>query len=184
MIKNISYKKKVQWSLIGFIIFIIIVYSVSIRRTITLRNECADYEKQLHLAQNAPQLIAILEQKLAELNCSVASSVADGANFQQILLDKVGKYCQDNAIVLKEFPGTHKYREQDYEVETNIIIVEGPFIKLLWLEYTLEHEFTAGRVASTKFYSEKDYKTNKIRLFASICFQNIIKINYEEKRTI
>lgn len=153
---------------------------MSIRKTFGLKSQCNDFEEQLISASDAPNKITQLENKLNSINKTIGTNITSDLDFQELLLEKVSNYCNDNKLILKELPQTHIYKNRDYNIETNMVVVEGSFIKLLKLVYMLEQEFKLGKVISVKFESEKDLITKKIRLSASIYFQNI-KNNINEK---
>lgn len=163
---------------VGFFIFLLICYFLSIKKTVRLKSQCSDFREKLTFAEDAPVQILALEKRLAEIENLIGTNIRE-FDFQELLYEKVSNYCQEDGLILAGFPRTHSYREQEYEVETNIVIVEGMYLKLLKLLYTLEQKDRLGKVVSVKFATETDYRTRKTRLNTSIYFQNI-KSNKDE----
>jgi len=130
-------------------------------------------EQQLTLAENAPQKIAEIKNRISEIETRIGSNQSKEVDFQDMLLEKVSSYCKTNGLVLKEFPQTHCFSQQDYLIETNTIIVEGDFIKLLKLVYGLENDFEIGKVVSVKFLTNEDFRSKRLYLSAVIYYQNI-----------
>lgn len=175
MFKNLTYKKKTRYLLIGFAVFLLLSYQLSISNTFEARSECKTYEEQLKFIEDAPQKIAIIESQLAQIENRIGKNTVAQGDFQKLLLEKVSKYCQLNNLILREFPETNSFSRQEYLVETNVVVVEGPFIKLLKLVYELEQKSRIGKVVALQFSAKKDLKTNVLRLSATIYFQNINK---------
>ncbi len=175
MIKIISYKKKNILLLAGTFLFSVLIYYFSIERTIELVKLCSNLEQQLLVAENAPKRLAELKMQLGQITVRLGNEGKFGGDVQQALLEQITHYCNENNLVLKEFPQPLVSREQDYIVETNIIVVEGGFSKLLKLIYQLEQVKKTGKVAAVYFKSKEDLKSKKLILTASLYLQNIKK---------
>jgi len=173
LLKNLSYKKKFRYLIIGFALLLLISWQASIKKTLVLKSECSDMEQQLSMAENAPEKIAGIKNRIAEIETRIGSNQSMEVDFQDLLLEKVSGYCKLNNLVLKEFPQTHSFSQQDYLIETNTIVVEGGFIKLLKLVYSLENDFEIGKVVSVKFTTKEDFRSKQLCLSAIIYYQNI-----------
>lgn len=179
MLKNVTYKLKLIYLGIGFIVFLFFSFKLAINRTRELKKQCNSYELKLSQLKNAPQQIAIIKSKLSEIDKSVGGKNIDQINFEELIIEHVSSYCKVNNIVLKEYPGIHTYSQQDYSTETCKITVEGSFNKLLRLAYGIEQNFSYGKVSSLNFYTEKNYKTKNLELLLEIYVQNIKMLNDE-----
>lgn len=175
MLKNLSYKKKNILLLAGTILFSLITYFYSIENTVDVINEYRELQTQLEIAENAPQKHAELILKLDNIKSLLGSGGKFGVDVQQVLLEKISRYCNENNITLKEFPKPMEVQEQDFIVETNVIVMEGSFIKLLKLVYQLEQVQRAGKVAAVHFLAKEDLRTKRLLLRASLYLQNIKK---------
>ncbi|MBI5541222.1 MAG: hypothetical protein HY951_14245 [Bacteroidia bacterium] len=179
MAERKTYNKKVKLLAIGVVVMLFLSYYLSFRKTISSYSECQDYKSQLENIQTAPAEISNVEQQLATIERSVGMSPDTSTDFQKVLLEKVSSYCQQNNVVLTEFPQTIYFSNQDFEVETNQVVVEGSFVKILTLVYNLEQKFRLGKIVSLRFASQKDYKTGATKLFATLYFQNFKKARNE-----
>lgn len=157
----------------AFVLFTLVSYSLSIKKTLNLRSQCHELEVQISDASFASEKIAKIEGRLKSLNELIGTNITSDLDFQELLLETVTGYCSSNHIILKELPRTHSFIDQEYLVETNVIVVEGSYIKLLKLIYMLEKQFKLCKIISVKFESEEDLLSKRIRLFATIYFQNI-----------
>ncbi len=177
--KTKTYRKKVQLLFIGIIVMLFLSYQFSFKKTINSYFEYSDNKEKLDSVQNAPQQISAVQKQLASIENAVRMNPDTSSDFQKMLLEKVSLYCQQNNLVLREFPQTIYFNNRDFEVETNQIVVEGSFIKILKLVYELEQNFYVGKLVSLKFSSQKDYKTGIIKLYGELFFQNFKKIKNE-----
>lgn len=176
MLKDLSYKKKNQFLLIGTILFFFIAYYMAFGKTISLFLECNSMKKQLSGLSGAPGRATALQQKLSELDQRLGGKQLSDTNTQQVLLNVITNYCQSSKIVLREFPKAITKQEKDYLVETNFFTVEGGFSKLLNLVYLLEQKEKIGRLASVLFQAKEDVRTKVLSLTATIYVQNVKKI--------
>lgn len=169
---KLTYKQKNRVMIIGAVVFAWVAYSVSVKDTLIAYNDCNELEIKMQLASDAPAKIKEIETHLAEIE--KLSINDDKVSTQQKLLNFVSGYCQNNNIVLKEFPKTSLQEKNGLTIETNVFIAEGNFGKLLNLLYLLEQKNRLGQIASVDFSSKKDFKTQKIALTTKVFLQNII----------
>lgn len=175
VLKNLSYKTKNKLLLAVIALFTIIVYSASVKKTITLHSECKELEGKVTIATDAPLQAAELEKKLAEIDRILGKQQHADNNTQQTLLGIISSYCQNNKTIVREIPKTIYSEQKDFLIETNIFQVEGSFSKLTELIYLLEQKYKIGKIASVHFQTKKDNQTNTIALLATIYLQNIKK---------
>lgn len=178
MFKNLTYRKKIKYLMVGAGLFLLLCYVVSINKTVALVQQCHEMEELLTTVADAPEKIKGISKRIGEIENSVSSGEQGNSNFQEKLLEKVSHYCQSQRLILREFPQIHKYTQQNYNVETFTVAVEGPYVKLLKLVYLFEST-RLGKVISIKFESKKDYRTNSMRLVSTIYLQNIKNIKNE-----
>jgi len=176
---NISYKKKVLYLLAGLLIFMIIGYQFSIKRTLQLRQEYKEYRKQINSISNAPQKIGKLRQRINNIESTINTSSVKGKNYQENILEACGSFCRRYELTLKEFPKTHIYTQDDYHIETNIVRIQGTFKGIVRLIYYLECEKQVGNLVSVRFKTHKDRRTERTYLISELFLQNIIKITDE-----
>lgn len=124
-------------------------------------------------AEEAPEQIKKLEEKLKNLNSSFSVYVTDSLSSQDKILELVSAFCQKNNLTLKELPVSGIVEEADFTVETNIIVAEGNFSSLVKLLYELEYNSRIARLSSVNFSSSIDNKRKKTILTLTIYLQNI-----------
>jgi hypothetical protein len=119
---------------------------------------------------DAQEQLISLTVRLAELNSITGTSTTDLGG------DPLLNFISTNLIYganLINFLPLHVYTRQPYLIETRIAIFEGNFSSLLTVLYTLEKNYSSGKVVSVKFETETNLKTQKKRLLMSLYIQSI-----------
>lgn len=181
MLKRLSQKYRFYLLITGSFLFLIIAWKLALTRTFTLKKQCNNIEQQLIAIENAPQQIADYQVRLKMIESRIGSNISSDKNINQLLLEKVSHYCKTNYIKFYELPQAHTIINNEYIIETNKVVLEGSFIKLLKLFYQLEIEKRYGKIISANFESVKNLKTNRIQLYLTVYLQNIRKQEPNEK---
>jgi len=164
--------------IVASFLFAIIAYKMAIKKTVVLYNECKTYDNYMAEAQNAPKDIALLEKQLKKVDAILQNNDTSNIKLQYKLLDKASAYCLNNPVILSSYIEPEFYQYQDYDIETNKIVLEGGFHNLLKFIYKLEVEEPIGKVVSVKFEKKKQLRTENNKLFVSIYVQGINKIEF------
>ena len=117
---------------------------------------------------------------MADFENVILKQQGSGMDNQQLLLGIISDYCNENDLVLKDFPLPIIFNDKDYIIETNIFEIQGGFIKLLKLVYELEQKTIVGKVMSVNYEIKKNYKTKSYALTATIYLQNLKKLKNEK----
>lgn len=155
---------------------LLICYSVSIRPTIEVISDCSIQESQLSMLKNAPKVINELRKDLSEIESKIGNVETNDANFQKILLQLIGKYCESDDVVLLEFPEKVSFINDDYKIETYTLVIGGTFHDLLKFVYKLEQQYKLGKLVSLTFERKENPVTKKQNLKAKIIIQHISKM--------
>lgn len=173
MFNQLTYKTKIIYLGIAFVLFLILSFKLAINKTWNLKSQCTEIENHMDQLKTAPQQIAFIKSKLDAIDSKVGNKKIDQTNFEALIIEHVSTFCKNNNLVLKDYPGIHQYKQQDYLTETCKITVEGGFIKLLKLANDIERNFSYGKVSSLNFYLQKNFSTKKNELLLEIYVQNI-----------
>ncbi len=171
--KDWSYKKKFYYLLSVFIFSLVIIYTVAISSTIQQKNDYKNKVVELKKTVNAPNQIDSLYRELQKINLVVGNDFNEQKEKQEILIDKISKYCQKHNTIIKNIPEMHEFRHKDYIVETTSVTVQGNYKQLLYLLFKVEKEFNIGKLASVVFKSEKEPRTGREYLIMTMYVQNL-----------
>ncbi len=180
MLTGITYKQRFRLLIYAAIIIFLIAYFVAIKPTLEEKRQYRELQTNIELAQDAPRKIAILEKKIQEYSF-LFSNEGDGSGNHEKIHEYISKYCAKNNITFSFYPPLHKFKEKNYLIETNIAELEGRFIKLVKLLYTIEQEMDFGKVVSVKFESKTNLRTKTQKLYMTIFIQHIINYNNDEE---
>jgi len=170
---KLSNKHKFYLLIAGIILILILAYNMAISKTIELEQSCNVIETNLNAAGYAPEKIALLRKKLANIESLYGSDFEDLDKLQEKLLQHVSYSCKKYQLVLIELPDVHEFKHTDYIIKTFKIVVEGNYTDILKFIYDLEFKPALGKLASIKFYTHTNFRKNSKRLYAQIIIQNI-----------
>jgi hypothetical protein len=88
-------------------------------------------------------------------------------------MSEVSDLCRIYDVTLKQFPRPITAREDDFSIETNVIVIQGRFTDLLRLLYDLEVRKKLGRVSAATFKTSIDNRSRKTILSLTLYLQNI-----------
>lgn len=155
------------------ILLLFIVYKFGIKNSIEAISSYKQAQKQLAELSDAPLEINNLKQKLTKFDNSVNFLFNDSVSIQELMLDQIASYCNQNQILIKQFPKSETIEKGNYILETNYLVLEGSFQKLLLLLYNIEQKYRFGKISSARFYKELNQKTKAEELNVEIFIQNI-----------
>jgi hypothetical protein len=177
MFKQLTYKSKLRYLFIGTGLILLLSWFLAIQKTIQLKNEVADLRLRSNQSSVSSSELASLQTRLANLDAIISKQ--GSGEVRERLLGVLTSYCQKNGILLKAFPETIIEKGNEASIETNVFTVEGAFIPLLKLLYTLEQKQRIGKVSSASYQTRIDPKTKKTLLSAVVYVQNV-KTNSHE----
>lgn len=154
-----------------------LVYKLAISKTVKVYEDFNYLKRQVILSKDIDTKLDDLSKQLNAVEAIFKGSITSGNNSQEKILETVTNYCKQKPLLLKEFPKSLIRESNGYLVELNYFTVEGDYINLLNLVYTMEQKIKVGKVASVKFNVKENQKTKKDELTAIIYIQNLKRID-------
>lgn len=177
-----SYRNRTILTCIGMALILVFVYQNNIRTTINLYRDYSQMEEKLNQNSDLALQVTILEQRLAEL---------DGGNFaknkidslpQSVMLDIISKTCAQHSLKLYNLGDPILYTQQQYQVELNMVTLEGSFINLTKAIHDLETTNSLrSNLMSVDYKLVKNYSGKADRLTATLYLQRVIGGRLNEK---
>jgi hypothetical protein len=173
MFDKLAYKQRLKGVGILAVASLFICYQFGIRRTLAEYNKVKELERTDTTALAGIDLdnLALQDVKLTRL---YDRFLLDTLASEKNLLFITGNFCKTIDLRLKEYKPVGLHKEENRQVLTRLIRVEGGFISCLKLLYELETKKNAGRVGSAEFRSYKDTQDKSIKMECIIYVQNII----------
>jgi hypothetical protein len=169
MLEKLSHKRRFFLVVLVFIVLLFAIYKKTYRPIFELKSELnASYQ----LAENAEQPFEEIQNLKAEL--SVLDNVVGNSENHALLQQKILHFVttQPFQVSVATIEDTHVHKGNAFTVFTNKIVLKGKYNALLKAMYTIEKEFKASKIVSSKFYNKKNYRTNTSELFLELYFQN------------
>ena len=173
MFKNITYKKKFLFIIVGFVILLMAAYKKNFKSIFEIRSQLSNINKKLNTVDGSYQQIYFLKNEIAQLNDLIGGQTKDPELVQELILDFVTNSNFD--INIHDIEDTHVFSDDEFTIYTNVLQIEGDYNTLLKLLHTIEKDFTASKVVSSEFYTEKNYRTSSKKLFLKLILQNYEK---------
>ncbi|BDS14298.1 hypothetical protein [Aureispira anguillae] len=164
-----NYKQKYQALLGGIVLFVVLAYFLAFGKTWTAYRTTTQLEQRLSNAAQAWKDIETYQHQLNQLSKEQNNQHFTPNN----LFQKVTGFCQENKLGIKGMSEPTVYQQEDMVILQNAIRVEGTFIPMVELLYTLEQKEQLGRVVSAEFELTKNYQSRKKELIGTIYLQNI-----------
>lgn len=165
-----GYKKK-YFLLLGLLpVLLILVYNLTISKTIELSGKISGLKHDVSQTSLAPANINMLSRQLDYLKTKVGKS-SKNSEVESLFTD-ISDYCRKHNLKLKSFPAAHSVSRSRYLCRTSIITIEGSFKKLLKLIYYFEYKKNK-LMRSVSFDMVRDRISKKDKLQLKIYMQSI-----------
>lgn len=178
MIKNLTYKQRLAGLSVLALLSVFLVYFIALSETVRVKRNLDDVEGKLAGLEALPQKIKSAENELALLNRKIGEDIQGNQEFQKTLFDQVSGNCSKYSLVLRDFPRIETFQDMGFTYLTGYARVEGPYIALLKMLYSLETGPSPGRILSVDFISAEDRRMNRLRLTMAVYFQTTKQDNY------
>ena len=178
---KLTYQQKNKVLAIGYVVFLFVVYQLAISKSIELFSQNSSLKEKLITAKESYKSKEELEKRKEKLDYHISSFFVDSLSHQEFLLETISTYCHQHHVLIKEIPAKTEYREDNFEVGTHKIVLEGDFIPLLKMVYLLEQKNKAGRLSSAFFSLKYDNKRKKEVLSLTLYIQNIQTYSNEKE---
>lgn len=174
MFRNLTYRQKLRYLLIGAFVLLIICYKFSINKTIQEYKTYRQYKTNANSKNAEAGSMSLLETKNDYLNETLNRFVLDTLDQSKNLLGIVSGYCKENNLKVKEYKPGLPVQTDSITVVTRSTTVEGSFINCLKLLNYLETQTTVGRIGSVLFKSYTNPGNNETILNCTVFVQNLI----------
>lgn len=169
--KKLSYKNKFRLLIAGLVFALILVYKMSIAKTVECYKTTRDLEVKLASADQLPSEIGTLERKLKDL--IVVKKTENIEVRQQALLNQVTSFCNNNQLLLRNFSASKEGNASGHQLFTQDFTVDGSFVNSLRLIHLMEKKNDYGNIKSVSFQLKKDLKLNEEYLYATVYLQTL-----------
>ncbi|MDP2384979.1 MAG: hypothetical protein Q8M29_01290 [Bacteroidota bacterium] len=176
MFKDLTYQKKLKLLAPLAIVALLLVYFLGIKKTISLRSEIKEKQEKLIQAKDIDTKVSLIRSKLKKIDNLIGSDMDSSSKVIDVILEDITTYCSEQGCTLRDIPLMHEASDNNFDIETYFITVEGSYKQLLNLVYLLEQKKkSGGRLSSCLLYSKKNNATKKLSLEATLYIQQYNK---------
>lgn len=171
--KELSYRKRNTLMLPGILVFMLVAYVATMRKTVELYRETNLLSENIGQQQGSQYELELAEKRFRNLSGYLELYTLDSLRSQQYIMSQVSELCKTYHLTLRSFPAAVINEDNGLRVETNIIETAGDFNNQLKLLYDLETIHVIGRVSSVRYSSYVDNKSKTTILLSTIYLQNV-----------
>ena len=172
MFDKYSFKQKNRVLLVIFILLMLASYKRSFILTFLALDEIEQQKQNIEKVKTSSFEIKQLTQDIIDLNQTIGKSNLQPDKVQQEILSIISFYSKKNSVNLESIEETHIYKNVDYSIYSNTLVLEGRFQDLLEVIYQLELNFEYARIINIELYKKKILSTKKTKLYAKLLFQH------------
>lgn len=183
--KNLTYRKKYRLLVIGTAIFILPIYLIALRPTISRYFQNKVLEQQLTEAGRAPEIEASLNNKMAEITRCIGNDTLAEEDVGPYLLKVINSTCLEFETEIREMPEVRTFAKSGLLIQTHNIVLSGEFKNLVLTLHKLEKLLQSVKIVSVRFYTEKGIFSNDMpELYCKLFVQSYYpeKIKKDEKK--
>lgn len=176
MFDKYTFKQKNRVLLLIFILLAFASYKRSFVLSIIANEEIKQQELNLLKIKNSEENLQQLMYSISGLDKTIGKTNLKPDRIQQEILNVLATYSKKYNVNLESIEETHNYKNVDFTILSNEVILEGRFNNITKLIYDLELNFEFARLINVEFYKKKILSTKKIKLYAKILFQHYHQI--------
>ena len=132
-------------------------------------------EHKLLKSNNVEIEINRLNTELKYYDIIIGNGKKDLESINQEIISIVSNYCDSSKVKLIGLPNVHSFNESSFNVHTHVIELEGGYFELLKLSNIFQNKGEGLNLTSINFFTKKDLRTRKTKLYAKLFIQNFEK---------
>ena len=170
MLGRFTYKQKYAFSIVLITFMLFVVYELAIAETIKLSNENKMLKSEIAKQKQINERIVILKHQLKIEN---DNNIEEKKDFQQFLLNQMVLLSHKYNVKIVEIPKEHIYIDNDIQVETYIITIEGSYKSNTETLNALLKNVFPGQIVSINYKVVDVFRTKSRKLLTTFYIQRI-----------
>lgn len=166
-------KNKNTMLILGLCITLFLCYKLAISKTLNLRKELIVLDKEEQQFNNVSQQLSSLSMKEVHLDSILQELNLNDTSLENDLLRTLNIEVAKNHLIVIDFNPPHVSQTNGTIYNTYNFTVRGSFNTIVKLLFTLEQQASFGQIAHLDFRKEKNYRTRKNHLEATVFIQKM-----------
>lgn len=152
----------------SFVVLLVLSYHLAIKKTLMLRETYVAGLEQAEQTVDIPGQLATLAKKETYLDAQFQQLNLGGSSVQNDLLKFLNNHTGNHGVKIMDFGAPHLTQDGNTTYKSYIFSLEGNFKGILHVAHALENQGSFGAISHMAFKKEKDYRTKKTSLRATI----------------
>ena len=172
---SLTYKNKTFVLLGMFLLLLFVSYNRKIKPVFLQNKELSEMKAKLLNSSNVEVEINQLNTEVKYYDLIIGNGKKDLESINQEIISIVSNYCDSSKVRLIGLPNVHSFKESSFNVHTHVIELEGEYFELLKLANIFQNKGEGINLTSVNFFTKKDLRTRKTKLYAKLFIQNFEK---------
>lgn len=157
---------------VSFLLIVVIAYQYAIANTLQLKSEYKTLKQDAVVFENMPLQLSSLKQKEKYYDSLLTRYQLGESSMQNSMLKSINTYAEANNLKVIGFIEPHKITKNDFTVNTYQFTLEGDYNAIISLVHQIEQKTKFGEVINLNFKKQKNYRTGKYYLQASVLLKS------------
>jgi len=158
--------------IVGFLLVVVIAYKFAFVKTFHLKNEYQTLKQGATVYDNLPLQLSSLKQREKYYDSLLTKYQLGESSMQNSMLKAINTYAETHKLKVIGFIEPHKITQNDLIVNTYQFTLEGDYNAIISLIYQIEQKTKFGEVINLNFKKQKNYRTGKYYLQASVLLKS------------
>ena len=160
--------------IIGFCLAMAIAYNLAFSKTIALKNRTSELETKSNSLGNSAIISANLEQRERFVDSILRLNNMKGNSVQNSLLEFLNTRSGSGKFTISDFNEPHTFSENGATTTSYRFTLEGNYNGIEQVLYSLEQEYSFGRIAHVHFEKKKDYRKGRDYLECFVIVESLV----------
>jgi len=147
-------------------------YKYAIANTLQLKSEYKTLQQDALVFDNMPLQLSSLKQREHYYDSLLTKYQLGESSMQNSMLNAINNFADMHQLKVVDFIEPHRIEQNDLTVNTYQFTLEGNYNAILSLIYQLEQYTKFGEIINLNFKKQKNYKTGKYYLQASVLLKS------------
>lgn len=157
----------------GFILAIILCYSLAFSKTYRLKRTYDELIKEESFYKDAPKTLSVLKQKERYYDSLLIKYRLNDSSIQNTLLKTINEFATENNLKVISFLEPHYFTDQDLIIKSYQFILEGDYNAIINFVHQLEQKTKFGEIINVHFEKKKNFRTGRDYLQAEIFLRSV-----------
>tara|TARA_R110002124_G_scaffold17532_3_gene73533 strand:+ start:419146 stop:419664 length:519 start_codon:yes stop_codon:yes gene_type:complete len=160
--------------ILGFMLILLIAYHFAISKTFETRSELKTIETQTLGYGDLSVMNGKLKLKEVQMDSILSKNNLNNTSIQNNLLEVLNTKASDETFKISEFNEPHQVTQDAVTITSYQFTLQGNFEGMQEVVYSLEQEYSFGKITHVSFEKKRDFRKRKDYLKCSVILENLV----------